>query len=285
CRRKTGAQTSPSQRLTAALAPQPPRTLCTPLHSFARSKAPGRAVWCTNTTVARIRCQRGAHGAPPPPRDRHARRAPCAPLSRNLSAQSITKMAKLALALALAPAVTAFAPVAAPKASTQLQASIQDTLATMEGPEIFWGSDGVLLGHDEADIKGYDNFDQLAAALSKEGVDLSGGEYTLLAPANSAFDKHNNEVGTPITADVLKYHVIEGKKTMDALNTDQKTLNGGTLTAYRKFRKNWLDGAIIGLKSEGPSKSSNWPSDVECDNGIIQAIDTVLVPGAYEGPR
>merc|ERR1719347_2142030 len=58
------------------------------------------------------------------------------------------------------------------------------------------------------------------------GVDLSGGEYTLLAPANSAFDKHNNEVGTPITADVLKYHVIEGKKTMDALNTDQKTLNG-----------------------------------------------------------
>ena len=122
----------------------------------------------------------------------------------------------------------------------------------MEGPEIFWGSDGVALGHDEADIKGYDNFDQLAAALSKEGIDLSGGEYTLLAPANSAFDKHNNEVGTPITADVLKYHVIEGKKTMDALNSDQKTLNGGTLTAYRKFRKNWLDGAIIGLKSEGP---------------------------------
>merc|ERR1711924_506665 len=99
------------------------------------------------------------------------------------------------------------------------------------------------------------------------GVDLSGGEYTLLAPANSAFDKHNAEVGTPIDAAVLKYHVIEGKKTMDALNTDQKTLNGGTLTAYRKFRKNWLDGAIIGLKSEGPSKSSNWPSDVACDNG------------------
>merc|ERR1712154_669225 len=125
------------------------------------------------------------------------------------------------------------------------------------------GSDGVALGHDEADIKGYDNFDQLASALSSNGVDLSGGEYTLLAPANSAFDKH---------------HVIEGKKTMDALNSDQKTLNGGTLTYYRKFRKNWLDYAIIGLKSEGPSKSSNWPSDVECDNGIIHAIDTVLVP-------
>merc|ERR1711861_60862 len=142
----------------------------------------------------------------------------------------------------------------------------------MGGPEIFWGSDGVLEGYDESDIEG-------------AGVDLSGGEYTLLAPSNSAFDKHNTEVGTPITADVLKYHVIEGKKSMDALNSDQKTLNGGTLTYYRKFRKNWLDYAIIGLKSEGPSKSSNWPSDVECDNGVIHAIDTVLVPGAYDGSR
>ena len=194
-------------------------------------------------------------------------------------------MAKLALALALAPAVTAFAPAPAARSATKMDASIADTLKTMEGPEIFWGSDGVALGHDEADIKGYDNFDQLAGALESNGVDLSGGTYTLLAPSNSAIAKHNTEVGTPIDADVLKYHVIEGKVAMDGLTTDQKTLNGGTLTSYRKFRKNWLDGAIIGLKSEGPSKSSNWPSDVECDNGIIQAIDTVLVPGAYEGPR
>merc|ERR1711990_872832 len=77
--------------------------------------------------------------------------------------------------------------------------------------------------------------DYAIIGLSSNGVDLSGGEYTLLAPANSAFDKHNTEVGTPIDADVLKYHVIEGKKTMDALNSDQKTLNGGTLTYYRKF--------------------------------------------------
>jgi len=163
--------------------------------------------------------------------------------------------------------------------------SIADTLASMEGPEIFWGSDGVLLGHDESDIKGYDNFDQLAAALSANGIDLSGGTYTVLAPSNSAIEKHKAEVGTPITADMLKYHVIEGKKSMDALNSDQKTLNGGTLTYYRKFRKNWLDYAIIGLKSEGPSKSSNWPADVQCDNGVIHAIDTVLVPGAYDGSR
>merc|ERR1711988_270579 len=129
-------------------------------------------------------------------------------------------------------------------------------------------------GYDESDIKGYDNFDHLSAALDSAGVDLSGGTYTLLAPSHGAFDKHNAEVGTPIDAAVLKYHVIPGKVAMDGLTTDQKTLQGGTLTAYRKFRKNWLDFAIIGLKSEGPSKSSNWPADVECDNGLIHAIDS-----------
>ncbi len=195
-------------------------------------------------------------------------------------------MAKLALALLLAPAA-AFAPTKGASPATALNANIVDTLKSLEGPEIFWGSDGVLEGHDESDIKGYDNFDKLVSALEGQGVSsaLSGGTYTLLAPSNSAIDKHNTEVGTPITADVLKYHVIEGKVALDNLTTDQKTLNGGTLTSYRKFRKNWLDGAIIGLKSEGPSKSSNWPADIACDNGVIHAIDTVLVPGAYEGPR
>ena len=195
-------------------------------------------------------------------------------------------MAKLALALLIAP-VAAFAPSKGAAPATALNANIVDTLKSLEGPEIFWGSDGVLEGHDESDIKGYDNFDKLVSALEGQGVSsaLSGGTYTLLAPSNSAIDKHNTEVGTPITADVLKYHVIEGKVALDNLTTDQKTLNGGTLTSYRKFRKNWLDGAIIGLKSEGPSKSSSWPSDIACDNGVIHAIDTVLVPGAYEGPR
>merc|ERR1712071_342949 len=101
----------------------------------------------------------------------------------------------------------------------------------------------------------------------------------------TSVEKHNREVGTPIDADILKYHVIEGKKSLADLNADQKTLNGGTLTSYRKFRKNWLDDAVIGLKSEGASKGMNWPADVACDNGVIHAIDTVLVPGAYGGSR
>ena len=176
-------------------------------------------------------------------------------------------------------------PAARAPARVQTIAMAENIMATAEslqGPEIFWGPDGVPLGHDESDIKGYDSFGKFTAAVKDAGIDLTSGEYTVLAPADSAFEKHAENGGAEITADILKYHVIPGKVSLDALNTNQKTLQGGELTAYRKFRKNWLDNAIIGLKSEGPSKSSNWPADVECSNGVIHAIDTVLVPGAFE---
>merc|ERR1711924_210930 len=125
--------------------------------------------------------------------------------------------------------------------ATTLSASIADTVATMNGPEIFWGSAGVMEGHEESDLKGYQKFEMLAAALKKEGIDLADGEYTLLAP--------------PVTADVLKYHVIKGKKTLDQLNEDQPTLQGGTLTSYRKFRKNWLDYAVAASSPRAPPRA------------------------------
>ena len=85
-------------------------------------------------------------------------------------------MQKLALALAVSGA-SAFVPAAAPKVATKLDASITETLSTLEGPEIFWGSDGVLEGYDESDIKGYDNFDVLAGAMASEGVELGAGPW------------------------------------------------------------------------------------------------------------
>jgi len=193
---------------------------------------------------------------------------------------------KLILAATIVASATAFAPASfGARRSMAVDAGIAETLATLQGPEIYWGSEGIAEGFEEADIRGYDNFELLSAAVKAAGIDLSGGEYTLLAPSDAAIEKHNREVGTPIDADVLKYHVIEGKKSMSDLNADQKTLNGATLTSYRKFRKNWLDDAVIGLQSEGASKGMNWPADVACDNGVIHAIDTVLVPGAYGGSR
>jgi len=140
---------------------------------------------------------------------------------------------KLTIGAAILASGAAFAPAFVPRTHTALN-GISDDLKGIQGPEIYWGSKGIAEGFDEGDIKGYDNFDMLADALASNGIDLASGDFTLLAPSNSAIEKHNNEVGTPIDADVLKYHVIPGKVSMDALDKDQKTVNGGTLTSYRK---------------------------------------------------
>merc|ERR1712094_110970 len=58
-----------------------------------------------------------------------------------------------------------------------------------------------------------------------------------------------------VTADILKYHVVEGKITSDAISGDLKTLQGDSLKYGRRFRKTFLDGAMVGNKSAGPSKS------------------------------
>ena len=121
-------------------------------------------------------------------------------------------------------------------------------------------------------MDGPDSFGKFADALQANGIDLSTGEYTVLAPADSAFATFSQ----PITADLLKYHVIPGNKPISALTTDQTTLQGGTLAADRRFRKNWLNDVAIGQMK----------SDVACSNGVIHAIDTILVPsgGADAAP-
>merc|ERR1719382_743045 len=122
---------------------------------------------------------------------------------------SLVKM-KFYLALTAITAANAFAPSTfGARKSMACNAGIVETMKSLQGPEIFWGSEGVLAGFDESDIKGYEGFSKLAAAIEKEGIDLSSGEFTILAPTDAAFDK---EVGTPITAEILKYHVIPGKK-------------------------------------------------------------------------
>ena len=75
---------------------------------------------------------------------------------------------------------------------------------------------------------------------------------------------------------MLKYHIIPQRVTADQITMDQPTLNGGYLTYTRKFRKNWLDDATVGADVK--------PFDVACSNGIIHAVDMVIVPGAYEPP-
>jgi hypothetical protein len=51
---------------------------------------------------------------------------------------------------------------------------------------------------------------------------------------------------------------------------------GGTLTAYRKFRKNYLDSVSI-------TPLPNWPANVRTRDGcMIHVVDSIMVPGAYQ---
>jgi len=158
-----------------------------------------------------------------------------------------------------------------------LNANIVETLKTLQGPGICWGSAGVPLGHEENEIKEYDNFDKLVAAVAKAGLAdaLSGpGPFTVFAPTNSAFDGVKGEA----TADILKYHVVPGKVTYAQITGDLKTLQGESLTYSRKFRKTFVDDAIVG-QEDNFGGGSKFPKDIVCDNGVIHAIGSVLLPG------
>lgn len=184
---------------------------------------------------------------------------------------------RIVLALALVAGASAFAPASfGARVSSALNANIMDTAATLKGPNVPWGSDGVLLGYEESDIKGTDDFSNFVAAVNAAGLGptLASGEYTVLAPVNSAFDKAG-----PVSADVLKYHVIPGRITKESIAGDLPTLNGASLTYKRFARQTFVDDAVVGMVPQGAATGSVYPVNIACDNGLIHAIDRVLKPG------
>jgi hypothetical protein len=167
--------------------------------------------------------------------------------------------------------------------SSALQAfdDLYAMVGSLEGPSIAWGYEGPKVGREETEIKGYDSFEQFKSAIDQADLKktLRGiGPYTLLAPTDAAcaaFQEYMDE-------DIIKYHIILGKHASDSFSggADLKTLNGESLTYTRKYRKDFLDDAIIGMIGE--IGQTPYPKNVDCDNGVIHAIDRVLVPG-YEG--
>jgi transforming growth factor-beta-induced protein len=119
-------------------------------------------------------------------------------------------------------------------------------------------------------------FSTFASAITASGlVDAfkSKGPYTVLAPTNKAFNKFPEEMMTDLMkpenkenlANLLKYHVIEGKIMSEDINKlrTAKTLQG------QEIRIDTTDGVKInGAKLLARNN--------EATNGVIHAIDTVL---------
>ena len=132
----------------------------------------------------------------------------------------------------------------------------------------------------------------LVAAVKAAGLvdTLEGaGPFTVFAPTNAAFEKVPaatretlmSPAGKADLTKILTYHVVPGNVTAAAL-TEQitagggsatlTTVEGGTLTA-----RAGADGSVT-LTDENGGTSRVVQTDVAATNGVIHAIDTVVMP-------
>lgn len=120
------------------------------------------------------------------------------------------------------------------------------------------------------------SFTTLVAAVQAAGLvdTLSGpGPFTVFAPTDDAFAKLPAGTVEGLLADkdkltaVLTYHVLAGKvSAADAATvTSATTVQGGDLTIDASNGVKVNDATVV-------------IADVAADNGVIHAIDTVLIP-------
>ncbi|TLP76760.1 fasciclin domain-containing protein [Maribacter sp. ACAM166] len=138
---------------------------------------------------------------------------------------------------------------------------------------------------------GNENFTTLVTAI--KAADLVGtlnseGPFTVFAPVNSAFDALPDgtvenllkpESKGALTG-LLTYHVVAGKyKAGDVIKAIKankgsfavKTVQGGTITLSLSVDK-------VMLKDEKGNMATVVIADVAASNGVIHAIDTVVMP-------
>ena len=129
-----------------------------------------------------------------------------------------------------------------------------------------------------------------AVTAAELGETLSGaGPFTVFAPTNAAFDKVDPDTLSALLlpenkADLtalLTYHVVAGE--LKAADVVKAITDGGgtaTLTTVQGATlKATLDGDSVILEDGTGAKSTVILTDVDASNGVVHAIDTVVMPG------
>lgn len=138
---------------------------------------------------------------------------------------------------------------------------------------------------------GNDNFSTLVAAVKAADLvgTLSGdGPFTVFAPTNDAFAKlPEGTVDTLLKPEskatltsILTYHVVSGKYEAAAV-IDAITNNNGSFTVTTVQGEDLIlslkDGSVM-IKDAKGGMSTVVMADVAASNGVIHAIDTVVMP-------
>ncbi len=136
-----------------------------------------------------------------------------------------------------------------------------------------------------------DNFSTLVAAVQAgDLVDAlsSEGPFTVFAPTNEAFSKLPegtletllNPENIETLQSILKYHVVSGRymaeDVVNALNDNDGQFNIETLQGQELTVKLW-EGNVY-LKDANGNKSQIIITDVDTSNGVIHAINNVVLP-------
>lgn len=123
---------------------------------------------------------------------------------------------------------------------------------------------------------GNPDFSTLVTAIKAAGLvdTLSGtGPFTVFAPTNEAFAKIPKETLDGVLADkakltsILTYHVVAGK----VMASDVATMSEATTVEGSTVKIDAKDGVMI-------NDAKVTTADLECSNGVIHVIDTVLMP-------
>merc|ERR1719393_203630 len=139
----------------------------------------------------------------------------------------------------------------ATRMSAPQMATVGETLASTNGPDIYWGPDGPLQDpmKEESDFKEYDSYSMFLEACSANGVDLSAPDITVFAPANTAVAEYTAVYG-PLTKDICAYHVVKGVVPSSMIGSaSPETVQGSSITYRRMFRKDFIDNAFTCAKA------------------------------------
>ena len=165
------------------------------------------------------------------------------------------------------------------EAKEETVAMVADVVETVQTPNIV----GVAASNE--------NFTTLVAAVKAVGLVetlSSAGPFTVFAPTNAAFAKlPEGTVATLLQPEnkatltsILTYHVVSGKFDAAAVVEAIKANNGAfTITTVQggKLVASLMEGNVM-LKDEKGNMSTVVIADVAASNGVIHAIDSVVMP-------